>query len=185
MRWLLLLAACSSPHEVPSVDAAVTVAAGTCGTLTTVPSEPGVHVAVGTPITWSTNPPSTGMHYGVWASYEKQYASLDRGYYVHNAEHGSIVFLYNCTDCDDTIAALETVAKNMAVDHSCTLPIRARTLVVHDPLLPALIGAVAWDQSYSATCVDSDYLAQFAADHYNMGPEDLCSDGASLGGVAF
>ncbi len=170
---------------MPAVDAGpVTMAAGTCGMQTIVPSEPGIHVAPGTPITWSTNPPATGEHYAVWAQFDRSYTSLDRGYWLHDAEHGAIVLLYNCpTDCPDVVAGLIGVAQRMAIDHGCTLPIRHRAIVAADPLIPTQVGAVAWDVSYTATCVDAAYLDAFAHDHYEMGPEDFCTDGAALGGT--
>ena len=180
---LLLIAACGTPNTGPSVDAPTTIAAGACGNVTLVPDEPGLHVPVGTAITWSTNPPATGKHYPMWAQLDRSYLALDRGYWMHDAEHGSIILLYNCPDgCDADVAALQDVVRGMAIDHACTLPVKQRALVVSDPLLPTRFGAVAWDVSYTASCVDSAYLAQFAADHYNHGPEDLCNDGAALGG---
>jgi hypothetical protein len=148
-------------------------------------SEPAVHVAVGTPVTWSTNPPVTGAHYPVWAAYDRTYSQLDRGYYLHDAEHGAIVFLYNCPDgCPDTVTALETVVRDLPADPMCTAPVRQRALVTSDPLLPAgvTVAAVAWDNWYTATCTDG-YLATFASEHYGAGPEQLCGDGANLGGT--
>ena len=179
---LLLLAACGGGGG--GVDAPSTTPAGTCGMQTVVPAEPGIHVAPGTPITWSTNPPATGEHYPSWAQFDRQYAVLDRGYWLHDAEHGAIVLLYNCpAGCPDTIAALTGVVQRMTVDHACTLPVKHRAIVAADPLLPTLVGAVAWDVSYTATCVDAAFLDGFARDHYAQAPEDFCSDGVALGGT--
>ncbi|HET9987990.1 MAG TPA: DUF3105 domain-containing protein, partial [Kofleriaceae bacterium] len=108
---LIACAACAAPH-VPSGPQPV---GGSCNGMTeNVPSEEGVHVAVGTPVTWSTNPPVTGAHYPVWAAYDRTYAQLDRGYYLHDAEHGAIIFLYNCpAGCPDVVSALEDVVRKM------------------------------------------------------------------------
>jgi hypothetical protein len=178
---IVLVIGCASPpvHDGP-------VRVGGCdGLETAVAPQPGNHVPIGTAITWSSNPPATGTHYPVWAQYDRTYTSLDRGYYVHDAEHGAIVLLYNCpTGCADVVTGLEAVVRAMPIDHGCTLPVRQRALVAGDPLLPAdvVVAAVAWDVMYTATCVDP-YLHTFANNHYNNAPEDLCADGAALGGV--
>ena len=175
----LALAACGG------VDGPVTTAVGLCdGEETIVPGEPGIHVAPGTAITWSTNPPATGEHYFAWAQFDRTYTALERGFWLHDAEHGAIVLLYNCpSGCPDVIAALVGVTQRMAIDHGCTLPIRHRAIVAADPLLATPIGAVAWNVSYTASCVDPAFLDTFAADHYAHGPEDFCADGAALGGL--
>ena len=177
-----LLGACGSRGIM--VDQPVTTAVGGCdGMETLVPSEAGIHVDPGTPITWSSNPPATGEHYPVWAQFDRQYTALDRGYWLHDAEHGAIVLLYNCpTGCPDIVAGLVGVVQRMAVDHGCVAPVQHRAILAADPLLPTTVGAVAWDVSYTATCVDP-YLDTFARVHYAQAPEDFCSDGANLGGT--
>jgi hypothetical protein len=155
------------------------------GAVTDVPGEPGIHVAIGTTIEWSSNPPATGMHYPVWAKWDQHYASLDRGYYVHNAEHGGVVFLYNCpTGCPDVVGQLIDAARTFSADSSCDAPVRNRLMVVADPALPAevQVAAVAWNAVYTAGCYDP-FLLTFARNHYNKGPEDLCRDGIELGGT--
>ena len=61
----------------------------------------------------------------------------------------------------------------------------ADAIVVADPLLPAEtpFAVIAWGVTYTAACVDPDAIAEFAADFYARGPENLCADGASLGGT--
>jgi hypothetical protein len=158
---------------------------GCNGLETAVDPEPGMHVAVGTPIDFSTNPPATGAHYPMWAQFDRTYTALDRGYWLHDAEHGAVILLYNCpAGCPDIVSGLEDVVRAMQIDHGCTLPLRQRAIVTADPLLPAevTVAAVAWNVMYTATCVDP-YLNTFAIDHYNRGPEDICIDGIDLGGT--
>jgi uncharacterized protein DUF3105 len=164
-----------STHEVGGCD----------GQLTVVASEQGIHVPVGSPIEWSTNPPATGMHYPVWAQWDREYTSLNRGFWVHNAEHGGIVMLYRCdAGCPDVVASLRASAKAMAADPACIAPIRNRVIVASDPLLPdgVQVAAVAWDRIYTASCFDP-YIDTFARQSYNHAPEALCAEGASLGGT--
>jgi hypothetical protein len=143
------------------------------------------HVPVGSPIDFTNNPPDSGPHFPIWAAWDKQYPALQRGYYVHNAEHGGIVLLYNCDpDCPDVVASLVDVARNMAPDPMCVAPITKRVILAEDPELPpgVQVAAVAWNYAYTASCFDP-YVAKFAKDHYAHGPENFCNDGASFGGT--
>lgn len=179
MRYLLVaLTACSS-SKPPPVDLACD------GVVTSVPNEPGIHVPIGTQIQWSTNPPATGMHYPMWAQWDRQYTQLARGFWVHNAEHGGVILLFNCPNgCQDVVDELVGVARDFASDGSCKAPVRNRLIVTGDPLLPPTVqvAAVAWDVTYTASCFDP-FIAEFAHDHYNHGPEDLCDDGIDQGGT--
>jgi hypothetical protein len=117
------------------------------------------------------------------AKWDAHYTSLDRGYWVHNAEHGGVILLYRCPEgCPDVVDALLDVARALAPDGSCQAPVRNRVLVVADPLLPpdVQVAAVGWNATYTASCFDA-YVGTFADDRYNRGPEDTCLDGASLG----
>jgi hypothetical protein len=155
------------------------------GAVTDVPNQPGIHVAIGSSIQWSSNPPATGMHYPMWARWDRHYTSLDRGFYIHNAEHGGVVFLYNCpTDCPDVVAQLIDSVRTFSADDSCSAPVRNRMLVVADPMMPAdvQVAAVAWNAVYTASCFDP-YIQTFARNHYNRAPEDLCIDGIDAGGT--
>lgn len=184
MRLTFALIACAA-CAAPSAPTGPQPVGGSCNGMTEyVPGEAANHVPVGSAVTWSSNPPVTGSHYPIWAAYDRAYTQLDRGYYLHDAEHGAIVFLYNCPDgCPDTVTALEAVVQAMPTDPMCTAPVRQRAVVTSDPLLPAgvTVAAVAWDNWYTATCTDS-FLGQFASEHYGAGPEQLCTDGANIGG---
>jgi len=155
------------------------------GVVRSVSGEPALHVPIGSSITWSTNPPATGMHYPIWARWDTHYTSLERGFWVHNAEHGGVILLYNCPQgCPEVVDALLEVARGVAPDGSCQAPVRNRVLVVADPLLPeeVQVAAVGWNATYTASCFDP-YIGTFAAQRYGKGPEDICRDGASLGGT--
>jgi hypothetical protein len=155
------------------------------GVIRTVSGEPGLHVPIGSTIEWSTNPPATGMHYPIWARWDHHYTALDRGYWVHNAEHGGVVLLYRCPEgCPDVVDALLGVARSFATDGTCEAPVRNRLLVVADPLLPAevQVAAVGWNAIYTASCFDP-YVETFARARYRKAPEDLCVDGVDRGGT--
>jgi hypothetical protein len=180
---IAVLGACSD-DTVPVPDEPVPV--GACdGLLTYVRGEAGTHVPFASVIEWSTNPPVTGSHYPSWAGWDRHYQQLDRGFYVHNAEHGGIVLLYNCpTGCQDVVDALLDVTRNATPDGTCADPIRHRILVAADPLLPPEIqvAAVAWNRLYTASCFDP-YVATFTREQYAHAPEDFCADGNPMTGV--
>jgi hypothetical protein len=143
-------------------------------------------VPEGSAPTWTSNPPTSGPHYAVWAAFDQHYESLGRGYWLHDLEHGAVVYAYRCdAGCPEVAAQLDDVVKALPPDSACTDPVRQRALVVADPLLPEdnTVAAVAWGSYYIGQCADPATLKQFYFEHAGRGPEDLCVDGASLGGT--
>jgi hypothetical protein len=147
------------------------------------PLLPGSHVPIGSTIQWDSNPPSSGPHYPIWAAYQAYTTPVPRGYYVHDLEHGAIVFLYNCGDagCPDVVAALQAASDAIPDDPLCTSfegsAVRVRTVITPDPLLDVPVAAAAWGWVYKANCVDDATLRDFAMRHYGQGPETLCNNG--------
>jgi hypothetical protein len=168
-------------------DAALVADAGCAVAIDSPPLLPGLHVPVCSTIQWDSNPPSSGSHYPIWARYQTYASPVPRGFYVHNAEHGSIVFLYHCADmdggCPDVVAALEAASDSLPDDPLCAAlgeGVRVRTLVSPDPLIDVPVAAVAWGWTYRAQCVDLPSLRAFAAQHYAApGTETLCANGIS------
>lgn len=177
---LVAIAACSDSAEPTTTDI------GACdGMLTVESNTSGDHVPMGSVIDWSNNPPTSGSHYPIWAAWDREYAELPRGYWVHNAEHCGIVLLYHCPDgCPDVVEQLRGVARGMAADSACASPITKRVIITSDPLLPdgVQVAAVSWNHAYTASCFDP-YVETFAREHYRKAPEDLCADGANMGGT--
>ncbi|MCW5808149.1 MAG: DUF3105 domain-containing protein [Deltaproteobacteria bacterium] len=177
----VMLIACGTDEPSPA-----TIKVGACdGTQTRVEDELGVHVPIGSAIEWSTNPPVTGPHFPIWAAWDREYTELPRGHYVHNLEHGGIVLAYNCPDgCPDVVEKLRTIVREFDADVLCNAPVRNRFVVTGDPLLPAgvQVAALSWDAMWTGGCFDP-YVRTFAGTHYRRAPEDLCVDGANLGGT--
>jgi hypothetical protein len=151
----------------------------------TVPLLPATHVPIGSAIEWDSNPPSSGPHYPIWAAYASYSSPVPRGYYVHDLEHGAIVFLYNCGDggCPDVVAALTAASNAIPDDPLCSAAgegVRVRTVITPDPLLDVPVAAAAWGFTYKAQCADLPTLIQFATAHYGQGPETLCANGTSV-----
>ena len=177
---LTSLVACSSSQPPRKPDP--------CGgNVTDVPLQPGTHVPEGSSITWNSNPPTSGSHYPIWAAYDRHYAALQRGYWVHDLEHGATVYAVRCdAGCPDLTATLDNVVKALPADGTCSSPVRQRALVVEDPMLPndGMVVAVSWGSFYAANaCADQTTLVDFYYDHVARGPEDTCADGADFTGA--
>jgi hypothetical protein len=180
-RLLLLFAACTDPEPMMRQ----TMVSACDGILTVETNTSAPHVDSTSQLMWTNNPPTSGPHYPTWAAWDREYASLPRGYYVHNAEHGGIILLYRCdAGCPDVVEQLRGVARAMPADSACESPITKRVIVTADPLLPdgVQIAAVAWNRAYTASCYDP-YLDTFARQFYAKAPENFCVDGANLGGT--
>ena len=147
---------------------------------------PAVHVPEGTIITWNSNPPSSGTHYPVWAAFTEFDKPIERGYTLHNLEHGGIDLFYRCDllapggDCEAVKAGLRSVRDAIPTDDTCIASIRVRTVIAPDPLIDVPVAAAAWGWTYKAKCFDLASLTDFAKAHYRQGPEDLCNDGRSF-----
>jgi hypothetical protein len=141
------------------------------------------HIPLGVPIEWPNNPPTSGPHWPIWAAWDRHYDQLDRGYWLHDAEHGAIVLAYRDPDF---AAPLDAFVQSQPADPHCDAPVKQRAIVVADPLLPLDhdVFAIAWGVYYAATCVDPDALATFYQAHVGQGAENTCAEGADFGGIA-
>ena len=144
------------------------------------------HVTIPSPIHWNSNPPSSGDHYPIWAAFQEYSTPVPRGYYVHDLEHGAIVFLYNCSlfdgACSDIVTALEAVSNAIPDDPLCTSlgeGVRVRTVITPDPLIDVPVAAASWGWVYKAHCIDLPTLQDFARQHYGQGRETFCSNGTT------
>ena len=137
------------------------------------------HAPEGTGLTFGSNPPNSGTHFPVWGRYGKHDEVLERGYYVHNMEHGAVVLLYKCNGaCPEITNALQEVMDSRPADSSCFANVKNRLVLTADPLLDVPVAAAAWRNTYRAQCVDAPSLKKFIATYYGKGPEDTCAEGS-------
>lgn len=116
---------------------------------------------------WETNPPHSGPHWAAWQScWGEQTWQLPRGAWIHNLEHGGVVFLYNCPDgCDPELETMRTL-----------LAERDDRLIImtEDPFLTGdRFAAVSWTWVHRMDAVDKDELECFLDQHYDFGPESV------------
>jgi hypothetical protein len=130
-------------------------------------SEGGVHVDIGSTIDWGHEPPHSGDHYGVWETVPGEHATVvERGYWVHNLEHGWIVLAYNCPEgCD---AELEQLRAVLAARPDLDI------LMTEDPLLEgSKFAAISWTWVHA---FDEPVMAEllcFVDQHYDNAPESV------------
>ena len=174
---------CPAASEASTPDAHAGANPSCTPAIESPPLIPAVHVPIGTDIPWCSNPPSSGPHYPIWAAYRAYDTPVPRGYYVHDLEHGAVVFLYKCGNagCPDVVAALRAAAAAIPDDPLCDADagVRVRAVITPDPLLDVPVAAVAWGWTYKAQCVDLAALTAFARQHYGQGPEVFCADGTT------
>jgi hypothetical protein len=143
--------------------------------VTPVPNEGWSHVPEGSVVSYRANPPASGPHYPVWARYQEHAVAVARPYWVHNLEHGAIVFLYRPDAPAAVVAALRGVFQFLPNDPACG---HRRALMTPDPLLPRATAVVAADFVIAADCVSSDLVRDFALSRRGLGPEQVCQDGS-------
>jgi hypothetical protein len=139
-----------------------------------VANEGWAHVPEGTPITYVHNPPASGPHYPVWLRYQEYLEPMARGYWVHNLEHGAIVFLYRPDQTADVIALLTEAYRTLPDDPTCG---HKRALLTPDPLLAWGAAVVAADHVLRAERTAVQVVHEFALARRGRGPENICDHG--------
>jgi len=183
---LLSLAACSSEGDPPGHGTgARDNPGGACNIVTGSRTDlPQTHVAACSVIEYLDNPPAGGPHYPVWAAFQSYTFPVTRGYWVHDLEHGGVVYSYNCDPdgCADEVAQVQAMIDALPEDPQCSAASPRRVVLTPDPLLDVRWGVSAWGFTLSAECVDLQRFRDFYLNHFALGPEDLCNPGTDFGG---
>ncbi|WP_394843425.1 DUF3105 domain-containing protein [Pendulispora brunnea] len=141
------------------------------------------HVPKSREIAYNSNPPSSGPHDQDWAAFQEFTDPVPQRNYVHDLEHGAVVFLYRCDlpgagDCNAITELFRSTVSGLPDDPICANETkRVRTVITPDPRIDVPIAATAWGWTYRARCIDPASLAAFVRDHYGQGPEVLCRPG--------
>lgn len=123
-------------------------------------------------------PPVGGDHYGRWAAFGAYAEALPRGFWIHNLEHGAVVFAYRCDEgCHDEVADAEALLGDLPADGACAEP---RVLLTPDPHLERSWAAVAWGHRLDADCFDPQLFRAFYDAYVGQGPEDVCRPGVEF-----
>jgi Protein of unknown function (DUF3105) len=119
---------------------------------------PALHVTGG--IDYQDIPPAGGAHDPCWTTYGVHQEEVPDERWVHNLEHGGVVFLHHCSDCADDVAALEAFVADQPI--AVSTPYAA---------LPARFAVVAWGARIVSDCYDAEAFAQFFDVYAKRAPE--------------
>ncbi len=140
-----------------------------------------VHHAVCSPLTYAESPPAGGDHYSVWAAFQSYSFPVPRGFWVHDLEHGAVVYSYNCPDgCAEEVASVQMLIDSLPPDPLCGGGTPRRVVLTPDPLLDVRWGLSAWGHTVRADCVDVGRFRSFYLNHFGLGPEQLCNPGSTF-----
>ncbi len=116
------------------------------------------HVAASIPIDYDDAPPVGGSHDGCWARWGAHEVPVAARNFVHNLEHGGVVFLHDC-DCDT--GPLEALATSLG----------GNVIVTPYTGLGKPFAALAWGHRLLLDCYDEAALSAFHAARQNQAPE--------------
>ena len=156
-------------------------------TIEQVANEQRFHIPFEDSPVYLHNPPVSGEHYPVWARWRIYTEVVPRGFWVHNLEHGGVIFLYRPDAPQNIVDALVRVYNAIPNDGLCSHP---RALLTPDPLLDAPwavtvsgpenpnTGELGFGYVIKAQCIESEEaLVRFAVQYRNKSVEQFCDDG--------
>ncbi len=129
------------------------------------------HVDTGTEVTFAHYPPSSGTHYRGAAEWGLYTDPVAEGLFVHNLEHGGVVFLYNCPEACPDLEKQFTDFYNNAPQDS-TFNSRKILITPYDATrMSGPIVALAWGRQLDLPQFDADTMLKWYRRYVNQGPE--------------
>ncbi len=121
------------------------------------------------PIEYDTTPPVGGPHDPCWADWGVYDTELDPRHWIHNLEHGGIVYLYDCPEgCAEDVATLEAI--------EAAAPAGTVIVTPYTGLEGGGFAAISWGWRQLTGCADQAALQQFYDDHVDQGPESVTAN---------
>jgi hypothetical protein len=113
-------------------------------------------------VVYPDRPPASGDHNSCWTSYGVHDEPVPDERWVHNLEHGAVVFLYNCPQgCPDQVSQLRKLVADCG----------SWAILTPYDLMPEGYAAVSWGHRIVSSCVDLQAFAAFYAKNANLAPE--------------
>ncbi|MCY1078518.1 DUF3105 domain-containing protein [Archangium lansingense] len=101
------------------------------------------------------NPPTSGDHCSDTLRCRVYDAEQNRCVWLHNLEHGHVVFLYNCPEgCPELVATLDSFRQEAKVGSNGVI----RAIVAPDSRIPTRVAALMWRRSWGADAPDADAI---------------------------
>jgi hypothetical protein len=173
--WFFLLA-CPAPlsdtadsgEEVADVLTEVCAACEEECLSTDAPATAWAHVSGG--VDYSEPPPSSGNHDPCWANWGWHDEEVPDENWVHNMEHGGVIFLHNCPaediPCRDAVDQLRQAVQELPHGTWLGSPY---------PAMDMPFAIVSWEHKQEMGCMDMEALTSFYLDHVDQGPESSTS----------
>ena len=107
--------------------------------------------------------PTGGNHHPCWAAWGEHTKPTGDERWVHNMEHGGVVFLYRCPEgCEAEVEQLR--------NYAATLP-QGTWVLAPEPNLSTRFATVAWGFRLQTECFDLEATTSFYDRHQGNGPE--------------
>ncbi len=120
-------------------------------------------------VAYADEPPTSGNHNECWATWGAHSEQVAAEQWVHNLEHGGVVFLYDCPggSCPEEKAALTT--------YVASLPEGTALLSPYEPAdLPFTV--VSWEHALELGCFDLEAIQAFYTKRVGHAPESETSE---------
>lgn len=122
------------------------------------------------PIDYPDPPPAGGDHSACWATWGVHTDTVPPERWVHNLEHGGVVYLYGCAadGCGSDAAALAEISAFVG----------AHPLALITPYtgMTKRFAVVSWGHRLVSDCIDARAATAFYSAHVNWGPESISSN---------
>jgi hypothetical protein len=116
-------------------------------------------------IDYADEPPAGGFHNPCWTRFGEHEQAARPENWVHNLEHGAVVYLHDCPDgCADELATLRALIDD-----------RPFALLTPYPGLPARFAVVAWGYRLQSDELDREAFEAFYDAHVDQAPESTTS----------
>lgn len=118
-------------------------------------------------VAYPSYPPMSGDHNACWAEWGVHTEVVQPENWVHNLEHGGVVFVYAAELGAEDLAALTALVQGFPEGRALLTP-------ASDPM-DALVAAVSWEHRILLGCYDGDALTSFFWANIANAPEDTTS----------
>lgn len=166
MGWLWIALACTGK---PSPSGALLDSSDTCelcGAGCVDHEQPGSASHVEGEVAYDTIPPMGGDHNACWAEWGVHTEEVADENWVHNLEHGGVVFLTNCPDgCEAEEGELSAYVSALG----------PTALLTPYPAMDVRFAAVSWGWRLLQDCLDMGAMETFYLNHVDQGPESSTS----------
>lgn len=113
-------------------------------------------------VAYETYPPMGGDHDACWAEWGVHTTAVADENWVHNLEHGGVVFLYDCPEgCDGEVSQLSAYVTALG----------PTALLTPYAEMDVKFAAVSWGWRLLQDCLDMSTMQTFYSVHVDHGPE--------------